>query len=92
MNDYCLGMVHQLQDVFYGKRYEACKLGKNVNYAKLAESMGAVGIRVTEEKQIKGAIEKGLSCGQPCAIDFVLEDNSNVYPMVTGSTLLEYRE
>lgn len=92
MNDYCLGMIHQLQDVFYDKRYEACKLGKNVNYAKLAESMGAVGIRVTEAKQIKGAIEKGLSCGQPCAIDFVLEDSSNVYPMVTGSTLLEYRE
>ena len=92
MNDYCLGMIHQLQDVFYGKRYEACNFDKNVDYAKLAESMGAVGIRVTEEKQIKGAIEKGLSCGKPCVVDFVLEDNSNVYPMVTGSSLLEYRE
>lgn len=92
MNDYCLGMIHQLQDVFYGKRYEACSLDRSVNYAKLAGSMGAVGIRVTEEREIKGAIEKGLSCGKPCVIDFVLEDNSNVYPMVTGSTLLEYRE
>ncbi len=92
MNDYCLGMIHQLQDVFYGKRYEACKLGKTVNYAKLAESMGAVGIRVTEENEIKGAIERGLSCGKPAVVDFVLQDNSNVYPMVTGSTLLEYRE
>jgi acetolactate synthase-1/2/3 large subunit len=92
MNDYCLGMIHQLQDVFYGKRYEACKLEESVDYAKLAESMGAVGIRVTEERQIKAAIEKGLSCGRPCIIDFVLDDNPNVYPMVTGAHLLEYRE
>jgi len=92
MNDYCLGMVHQLQDVFYGKRYEAVDFDRSVNYAKLAEGMGTVGIRVTEEKEIKGAIENGLSCGRPCVIDFVLEDNSNVYPMVTGSTLLEYKE
>lgn len=92
MNDYCLGMVHQLQDVFYGKRYQAVNFDRSVNYAKLAESMGAVGIRVTEEKEIKGAIEKGLSCGKPSVIDFVLDDNSNVYPMVTGSSLLEYKE
>jgi acetolactate synthase-1/2/3 large subunit len=92
MNDYCLGMVHQLQDVFYGKRYQAVNFDRSINYAKLAESMGAVGIRVTEEKEIKSAIQKGLSCGKPSVIDFVLEDNSNVYPMVTGSTLLEYKE
>ena len=43
MNDYCLGMVKQLQDAFYGKRHEACRFGRNVDYARLAESMGAFG-------------------------------------------------
>ena len=46
MNDYCLGMVKQLQDAFYGKRHEACRFGRNVDYARLAESMGAFGARV----------------------------------------------
>jgi acetolactate synthase-1/2/3 large subunit len=92
MNDYCLGMINQLQDIFYGKRYRSCKLGKAVNYSKLAESMGAQGMRVTEEKEIVPAVEKALSADRVCVIDFALEDTSNVYPMVTGSSLLEYVE
>ncbi len=92
MNDYCLGMISQLQDAFYGKRYEACRFGKNVDCAKLAESMGAVGIRVSREKEIAPAIEKGLSEDKPCVIDFILEDTPNVYPMVTGTSLMEYVE
>ncbi len=92
MNDYCLGMINQLQDIFYGKRYRTCKLGKAVNYSKLAESMGAQGIRVAEEKEIAPAMEKALSADRVCVIDFALEDTSNVYPMVTGASLLEYVE
>ncbi len=92
MNDYCLGMINQLQDICYGKRYRACKLGKTVNYSKLAESMGAQGMRVAKEKEIVPALEKTLSADRVCVIDFALEDTSNVYPMVTGSSLLEYVE
>ncbi|MQY76853.1 MAG: biosynthetic-type acetolactate synthase large subunit [Spirochaeta sp.] len=92
MNDYCLGMINQLQDIFYGKRYSACNLGKAVNYSKLAESMGAQGMRVTEEKDIVAAMEKALSADRVSVIDFVLDDTANVYPMVTGSSLLEYVE
>ncbi len=92
MNDYCLGMIHQLQDVLYGKRYQACDLDKTVDYAKLAESLGACGIRVTEEKEIKPAISEGLNNGKPTVIDFILEEKSNAYPMVTGKSLLEYIE
>jgi len=92
MNDYCLGMINQLQDIFYGKRYRTCKIGKAVSYSKLAESMGAQGMRVNEEKEIVPAVEKALSADRVCVIDFALEDTSNVYPMVTGSSLLEYVE
>ena len=92
MNDFCLGMIHQLQDVLYGKRYAECYFDKRVDYAKLAESMGAVGIRVTEHTEISAAVEHALSCGRPAVVDFVLGDRPNVYPMVTGTSLLEYRE
>ncbi len=92
MNDYCLGMINQLQNAFYGKRYRACNLGKNVDYAMLAQSMGAGGRRVANEKDIAPAIEEGLSSNKPFIIDFILDDTSDVYPMVTGSTLLEYIE
>jgi acetolactate synthase-1/2/3 large subunit len=92
MNDYCLGMVKQLQDAYYGKRHEACRFGRNVDFAKLAESMGAFGVKVTEEAQIEPAIRGCLQSGRPAVVDFVLEEAANVYPMVTGSNLLEYVE
>jgi acetolactate synthase-1/2/3 large subunit len=92
MNDYCLGMVKQLQDSFFGKRYEACRFGRNVDFARLAESMGAFGVKVTEEAQIEPAIRDCLAAGRPAVADFVLEEPMNVYPMVTGSNLLEYVE
>ena len=92
MNDYCLGMVKQLQDAFFGKRYEACRFGRNVDFARLAESMGAFGVKVTREQEIEPAIRDCLACGRPAVADFVLEEPANVYPMVTGSSLLEYVE
>jgi acetolactate synthase-1/2/3 large subunit len=92
MNDYCLGMVKQLQDAFYGKRHEACRFGRNVDFARLAESMGAFGARVAAEAEIAPAIREALACGRPAVIDFVLEEPANVYPMVTGGSLLEYVE
>ena len=96
MNDYCLGMVHQLQHAFYGRRYQACRFEKNVDFARLAESMGAVGLTVRAEKEIVPALERGLEVmaadGIPCLIEFVLEEAQDAYPMVTGSSLLEYVE
>lgn len=92
MNDYCLGMIKQLQDSFYGKRHESCGLGKNVDYALLAKSMGGHGITVTQEEEIEPAIREGLDSDQPTIIDCILDDTSHVYPMVTGKSLVEYKE
>ncbi|UCF98034.1 MAG: biosynthetic-type acetolactate synthase large subunit [Spirochaetaceae bacterium] len=92
MNDYCLGMIKQLQDAFYGKRYEACRFGRNVDFARLAESMGAAGFKVTRESEIAPNLKKALAAGRTAVVDCVLEEPSNVYPMVTGLTLMEYVE
>jgi len=92
MNDYCLGMVKQLQDAFYGKRNECCHFGRNVDFARLAESMGASGARVSAEDEIAPVIESALACGRPAVVEFILEEPANVYPMVTGASLLDYVE
>jgi acetolactate synthase-1/2/3 large subunit len=92
MNDYCLGMVKQLQDSFYGKRHESCRFGRNVDYARLAESMGAFGVRVEREEGIAPALRQALESGRPAVVEFVLEEPANIYPMVTGGSLLEYTE
>ena len=92
MNDYCLGMIKQLQDSFYGKRHEACRFGKNVDYARLAESMGALGLKITREQEIAPALEQAVAAGRTAVVECVLDDTSNVYPMVTGASLLEYVE
>ena len=92
MNDYCLGMIKQLQDAFYGKRHESCRFGRNVDFARLAESMGASGFRVSEEAEIAPTLEKALAAGRTAVVDCILDDPANVYPMVTGSSLLEYVE
>ena len=92
MNDACLGMIRQLQHAFYGKRYEACSFGNNVDFARLAESMGGAGFTVTKEAQIAPTLEKALAAGRAAVVDCVLEEPTNVYPMVTGSSLMEYVE
>jgi acetolactate synthase-1/2/3 large subunit len=92
MNDYCLGMIKQLQDAFYGKRHESCRFGRNVDFARLAESMGAAGFRLSDEAEIAPVLKKALAAGRTAVVDCVLDDPANVYPMVTGSSLLEYVE
>ena len=89
MNDYCLGMIRQLQDAFYGKRYQSCAFGRNVDFAKLGEAMGAHGERVTREEEIVPAIERSLAAGRLAVVDCVLEEAGNVYPMVTGASLMD---
>ncbi len=92
MYDNCLGMIRQLQHAFYGKRFTACDLGNVVDFARLAESMGALGITVAGEADIAPAVERALAAGRPCVLDCRIDAPSNVYPMVTGATLMDYIE
>ncbi|TFG58945.1 MAG: biosynthetic-type acetolactate synthase large subunit [Spirochaetales bacterium] len=89
MNDCRLGMISQLQDAFYGSRYQSCCLGEQVDFSLLAKALGGEGIRVTDSGGIVPALEKALSLKRVCVIEFVIEDKVNVYPMVVGSSLLD---
>ena len=74
-------MVRQWQELFYKKRYSQVEL-YNPDFVKLAESYGAVGILVTKKEDVRPAIEKALGTDNTVFIDFRIEPEENVYPMV----------
>lgn len=102
LNNYYLGMVRQMQQLFYGKRYKATCLRRRKNcpndckgpnpacppyepdFVKLAESYGALGIRVTKEEEIAPAFEKAKTSDVPVLIEFMIAAEEIVLPMVKG--------
>ncbi len=92
LNNGYLGMVRQWQALFYERRYVATPLS-GPDFVRVAEAYGLPGIRVTENSQVVPAIKKAMKHKGPFLIDFVVEPEENVYPMVApGSTLAEILE
>ncbi|MEW6100691.1 MAG: biosynthetic-type acetolactate synthase large subunit [Candidatus Omnitrophota bacterium] len=81
LNNGYLGMVRQWQELFYKKRYSHTCL-YNPDFVRLAESYGAVGIRVTRKDEVRPAIKKALAIDNTVFIDFHVEPEENVFPMV----------
>ena len=82
INNHVLGMVRQWQDLFYDRRYSATVLRDSVDFAKLAEAMGAVGITVTTEAEFSEAFSKALEMNRPVLIDCQIDSDDKVWPMV----------
>ncbi len=82
INNHVLGMVRQWQNLFYGQRYSATVLADGVDFAKLAEAMGAVGICVTTREEFQEAFAKALEMNQPVLIDCQINSDDKVWPMV----------
>lgn len=82
INNGFLGMVRQWQDMFYDKRYSHTALEGNPDFVLLAEAYGARGLRAKDEKEATEAIKQAMSEKGPVVIDFVVEPEENVYPMV----------
>lgn len=92
LNNGYLGMVRQWQALFYGRRYVATPLS-GPDFVRVAEAYGLPGIRVTDKSQVVPAIRKAMKHRGPFLIDFVIEPEENVYPMVApGCTLAEILE
>lgn len=81
INNGYLGMVRQWQDLFHARNYSEVKIS-SPDFVKFAEAYGATGIRVKTNDEIRGAIEKARSIKGPVVLDFVVEPEANVYPMV----------
>ena len=81
LNNDFLGMIKQWQDLFYDKRYSSARM-KNPNFAMMAESFGIKGIRCDNKADVPKVVDQMLSHPGPCVVDFYVEPEEHVYPMV----------
>ena len=81
INNGYLGMVRQWQEFFYERRYAATPL-RNPDFVKIAEAHGLQGIRVTERAQVEPAIRAAQAAEGTVVIDFKVEQEDSVFPMV----------
>ncbi len=81
INNGYLGMVRQWQDLFQNRNYSEVAIS-GPDFIKLAEAYGATGIRVTKTDEIVPAIEKARSINGPVVVEFVIDPEANVYPIV----------
>lgn len=90
INNHVLGMVRQWQNLFYEQRYSATVLNDAVDFVKLAEAMGAVGICVTTQEEFKEAFAKAVEMKAPVVIDCQIDCDDKVWPMVApGAAISE---
>ena len=86
LNNGYLGMVRQWQSLFYQKRYSHTAMGNSPDFVKLAEAYGAAGIRVVNPEDVQKAILQALAIKGPVFIDFIVDPEEDVYPMVPSGS------
>lgn len=90
INNHVLGMVRQWQDLFYDERYSATVLRDAVDFVKLAEAMGAEGIRAESQEQFREGFARALELNKPVVIDCQIDSDDKVWPMVApGAAISE---
>lgn len=89
MNDASLGMIKQLQDEFYDKSFDASMFDTFIRFDTLAESLGGKGFRVESREELKSALEESDIHNGITVIDCIIKEDAHVYPMVTGTNLLD---
>jgi acetolactate synthase-1/2/3 large subunit len=90
LNNGYLGMVRQWQELFYDRRYSSTCMDHAPDFVKLAEAYGAVGLRATKPEEVEDVLSKGLFSDKTVVMDFVVEKEESVYPMVpAGASITE---
>lgn len=89
INNHVLGMVRQWQDLFYDERYSATVLRDAVDFVKVAEAMGAVGMRATTREEFTEQFTKVLTLGRPVLIDCMIDCDEKVWPMMAPGAALD---
>jgi acetolactate synthase-1/2/3 large subunit len=90
LNNHCLGMVRQWQQLFYEQKYIQSVFDVVPDFVKLAEAYGALGLRATKPEEVEPVIRQALSTPKPVLMDFLIDQNECVYPMVpAGAALTE---
>ncbi len=90
LNNGCLGMVRQWQQLFYGKRYAATCMNCAPDFVLLAQAYGATGLRAQRPSEVEPVLRQGLETPGPVIMDFRVEREECVYPMVpAGAPITE---
>ncbi len=93
LNNQYLGMVRQWQELFFDRRYSGTCIECQPDFVKLAEAYGAAGIRIDRTEDVRDAIEKALAIDGPVVLDFRIDREENVWPMVApGAALYDVME
>ncbi len=82
INNHVLGMVRQWQNLFYGQRYSNTILDDKVDFVKVAEALGAEGVRITKAEEFAPALEKAIADQKPVVLDCVIDPDDKVSPMI----------
>jgi len=89
LNNGYLGLVRQWQELFWDKRYSHTNIVDSVDFVKLVEAYGGVGFRVTKKSEVESAIKKALEIDNVVMVDFRIEREENVYPMVPAGSPID---
>jgi len=90
LNNGYMGMVRQWQELFYNKRYVCTCMDCAPDFVKLAEAYGAVGLRATKPEEVQAVLAEGLAIPKPVIMEFIVEKEEGVYPMVpAGAPITE---
>lgn len=88
LNNGYLGMVRQWQELFYDRRYSHTFIKGSVDFVKLAEAYGALGLRAEKPSEVRPAIEEAVRSGRPAVVEVIVECEANVYPMVPAGAAI----
>jgi acetolactate synthase-1/2/3 large subunit len=88
LNNQCLGMVRQWQEMFYDKCYSCTDMAAAPDFVKLAEAYGAVGLRAEHPDEVVSVLKKGLSTPKTVIMEFMVEKEEKVYPMVPAGAAI----
>ncbi len=90
LNNRYLGMVRQWQELFYDKKYSCTNMENAPDFVKLAEAYGASGLRAIKPSEVEDVLSEGLFSDDVMIMDFIVEREESVYPMVpAGGSITE---
>lgn len=92
VNNQCLGMVRQWQELFYDNRYSQIDLTCSPDFVKLAEAYGVKGLRASTPEEAEAVWAEALAHDGPVVVDFRVAQEENVYPMVAAGDTLDQME
>jgi acetolactate synthase-1/2/3 large subunit len=87
LNNRFLGMVRQWQELFYDRRYSFTELPP-VEFVKIANAYGIEGVKVESPDGVMPALREALDCDGPFVMDFRIEREENVFPMVPAGAAI----